>query len=94
MAKPHSPFSGIDNYLPADTGAIRAMAVGEATPDQQSRALKFIVETLCATYDLSYRETDRDTAFVEGRRFVGTQIVKHTRLDLERVVQLKGTKNG
>ena len=62
-----------------DLGALRALARGDALPHQQTRILKFIVEKLCLTYDVSYRpgglEGDRETSFAEGRRFVGTQIV-------------------
>lgn len=62
-----------------DIGALRALARGDAMEHQQIRALKFIVEGLAATYQQSFRpgglEGDRETAFAEGRRFVGTQIV-------------------
>jgi hypothetical protein len=62
-----------------DLGALRALERGDALPHQQIRALKFIVEGLAMTFQQSYRpgglEGDRETAFAEGRRFVGTQIV-------------------
>lgn len=62
-----------------DVYAIQALAMGNANDLQQKRALDFIIG-LCGTYDLSYRpggqEGDRDTAFAEGKRFVGLQIVK------------------
>ena len=61
------------------------MSRGVATAEQQVRALTFIVEQLSAYYDLSYCDSDRDTAFVEGRRFVGGQIVQHTKLKLENI---------
>jgi len=63
----------------ADIAALQACARGMATPDQQKRAITWLVEKGAATYDLSYRpgtEGDRDTVFAEGRRFVGLQIVK------------------
>lgn len=67
------------SYDPADVSAIQALVVGNATPDQQKRALTWIIEKACATYNTSYRpgglEGDRDTAFAEGRRFVGTRLV-------------------
>ena len=67
----------------ADASAIQALERGEATPEQQKRALKWIVETASSTYDLSYRpESERDTAFAEGRRFVGLNIVKLLKLQL------------
>jgi hypothetical protein len=67
----------------ADAHAIQRLASGEATPDQQKRALRYVVETLCATYDLPYRpESARDTDFALGRMFVGQQIVKLTKINL------------
>jgi hypothetical protein len=62
-----------------DAGAIQALQRGDATPDQQQHALKFIVHTLAATYDGSFRsgpDGDRVTAFAEGKRHVGLAIVK------------------
>lgn len=62
-----------------DAGAIQALQRGDATPDQQQHALKFIVNSLAATYDGSFRpgaDGDRVTAFAEGKRHVGLAIVK------------------
>jgi hypothetical protein len=65
------------DYADADAFALQALQRGEANPDQQVRALKYVVETICGTYDLSFRpESERETCFAEGRRFCGTQIVK------------------
>lgn len=70
-------------YEKADVSAVKALAAGTATEEQQKRALKWIIETTCATYDLSYRpSSDRDTTFAEGRRFVGLQIVKALHIDM------------
>lgn len=69
-----------------DAGAIQALSQGRAEPYQQVRALKFIVESLCATYDLSFRaENPHETSFAEGKRFVGLQIVKLTNANLARL---------
>ena len=66
----------------AVTLAIKGLANGTANDAQQKRALNWIVETLCGTYDLSYRPlSDRDTAFAEGRRFVGLQLVKEIKIN-------------
>lgn len=72
------------SYEPADATAIQALMDGNAESHQQQRALKWIIEVLCGTYDLSYRpgeEGRRDTDFAEGKRFCGSQIVKLTRLN-------------
>lgn len=69
----------------ADASAVQAMAHGRATEDQQRRGMKFIVEKLCGTYDLSFRhgvDGDRATALHEGRRFVGLQLTKFINLNL------------
>lgn len=66
--------------------AIKGLAAGTASPEQQQRALKWIIEQACATYDLSYRpDSDRETAFAEGRRFVGLQLVKALKIDLSKI---------
>jgi hypothetical protein len=71
-------------YDDADTYAIKALAAGVANEGQQKRALDWIINTLCGTYDLSYRpESDRDTAFAEGKRHVGLQLVKQVKLILK-----------
>lgn len=67
----------------ADAGAIQALMRGEAEPHQQQRALTYIIEKLCGTYDMSYRPSgDRDTCFAEGKRFVGNRIVFLTKVNL------------
>lgn len=82
--KPNGPWVPAD-YDIADAGAIQALGRGDATPEQQKRALKWLIEKACGTYDLSYRpgeEGRRDTDFAEGKRFVGSQVVKMLNLNL------------
>jgi len=89
------PRKGSDPWLPvaydkADAAAIQALRRGEATAGQQLRAIEFIVEVICARNDMSFRpgpEGDRDTAFAEGRRFVGNQIVKLAKLPLGKLAE-------
>jgi hypothetical protein len=73
----------------ADAQAVQAMVRGQANSDQQMRVLALLINGVCGTYDLSYRpDGDRDTAFAEGKRFVGLQLVKLTAVnisELERV---------
>jgi hypothetical protein len=67
-------------YEPADIGAVRAVYNGEAEPHQQRRAMEWIMNNACEIKELSYRPDGEggfgDTAFAEGRRFVGIQIAK------------------
>lgn len=52
------------------------MNAGKASDGQQRLALKWIIERLCGTYDLSYRpDSERDTVFAEGKRRVGLQLI-------------------
>ena len=75
-------------YVKADVVALQAWSRGEATPDQQKRSAEFILETICDRTGMSYRpglDGDRDTAFAEGRRFVGNQIVKLVNFPLSKL---------
>lgn len=76
------------HYEIEDAGAIQALLRGDAAEHQQKRALAYIIETLCGTYDMSFRPTgDRDTCFAEGKRFVGNQLVKLSKLNLSKLTQ-------
>lgn len=74
-----------------DAGALKALARGDADAGQQQRALKWIIESAAGTYDLSFRPDPHQTAFAEGRRFVGLQVVKLLKIDLP---ALKERKHG
>lgn len=82
----HAPWKPADYQL-ADVSAFQALVRGEASPDMQKRAVKWLVEA-AGTYDLSYRPGpggDRDTVFAEGKRFMGQQVVKLINLDLAKL---------
>ena len=69
-------------YEIKEAAAIQALAQGTATADQQRWALEWIVNSACGTYDSEYRSNDREHAYVSGKRNVGLQIVKLTKLNL------------
>ncbi len=69
-----APFLPPD-YQVADACALQALVKGEATPDQQKRAINWIVNEACDTYGFQYRTDPCDHAFGSGRRFSGQQIV-------------------
>jgi len=75
-----TPTYAPPKYEKADVTALIALAQGAATDFQQKRIIDLIVNRICETYGLSFRpggtEGDRETAFAEGKRFVGLQIVK------------------
>lgn len=60
-----------------DVAAIKALASGAATEDQQKRALHFILVDVCKVDDEPYcpgEDGNRDTAYALGKRRVGTYI--------------------
>lgn len=69
-------------YDLATVMAIRALLSGTANEGQQKAGMDWIITKAANLYDMSYRP-DKDggaraTEFHEGRRFVGSQIVKMT----------------
>ena len=72
------------SYTAIDVTNIQALQKGEASPEQQARALKWIIESACKTYDLPYRpgtEGQRDTDFACGMQHVGYTIVKMLKIN-------------
>jgi hypothetical protein len=56
--------------------AIKAIARGEASPDQQVTALNWIISECAGTYEgVYFPESVRQSDFASGKRFVGNQIV-------------------
>ena len=65
-------FPGADKQ---DVLAIKSLGAGVANEGQQILALKWIVEKACGLYEMSFNEdSERLTAFAEGKRFVGACI--------------------
>lgn len=73
-------------YELADVSAIQGLSRGDATPDQQRRALDWILYGACRLRDEPYRpggtDGERDTAFALGQANVGRQIAKLMTLPL------------
>ena len=68
---------------PGVAAALQALEKGSANLHQQKLALNWLIHKCCRTYDLSYRPgRDGETAFAEGRRFVGLQLVRVLALKL------------
>ncbi len=69
-------------YKKSDILAIQALLTGTANEQQQKRALSFIIEDLCKTYDMPYRpgpDGPRETDFAMGKIYVGQQLIKLTK---------------
>lgn len=80
-------------YTEADHAAIQAVAEGLANPEQQKRAIRWIVESAAGVQTLSYGTDPHATAFAEGKRFVGLQIYKLIRLRLDVTRRLSSKDN-
>lgn len=84
MKKVPAPWAPAE-YEAADITAIQACIVGEAAPEQQIRAMKWVIEKASAYMDMPFRpggeDGRRDTDFACGRMFVGQQVVKLSRLN-------------
>ena len=83
---PHTPVIP-PAYLPpkweiADVAAIQACYDGSATPEQQKRAIDWIVYQACCTDEVEYRPDQREHVLASGRRFVGLQVRKLMGLNL------------
>ena len=79
-------------YELADASALQALVRGNATKEQQQRAVNWVINSAADTYGLDYRQNDRDHAFGAGRRFVGMQIVKMLKLNTAALVKVTKKK--
>lgn len=77
--------------------ALQALGQGNANEGQQKLALNWIIQDASGAYELSYRSDadggERETAFAEGRRFVGLQTVKLLKMTGKMIEALR-SKNG
>lgn len=72
-----------ENYnLIQQVSALQALNRGDATADQQHRALKYIIEQIAVTDESTYRTDPYDHAFCSGRRAVGLKIRELLEVDL------------
>lgn len=75
-------------YDEATAFAFKALASGTANDGQQKAVVDYIL-AVSGAYDLSYRPDamggDRATAFAEGKRFVGLQLIKMMNLPVGRI---------
>lgn len=78
------------SYEDADVMAVKALAAGTANEGQQRRALAFVVNRLARANELSFRpESQRESDFAEGRRFVGLQLRKLVELSVDMLLTEK-----
>lgn len=77
MSSPKNPAFFLCAWEVADISAVQALERGDASPEQQKRALNWIIRSAAATYDNTFFPGQPDaSAFSAGRRFVGLELVK------------------
>jgi hypothetical protein len=94
MTPKRAPSYFLAPWEPADASAIQALQRGEADAAQQKRALDWIIKTAAGTYNVSFQPGVPDaTAFAEGRRFVGIEIVKLLHINPRAFVKEQNVSN-
>ena len=68
-------------YKAADISSVQQLERGTATPEMQIRFLNWMITEVCGTYDQSYVKDTHETAFNEGKRFVGNTLIKMLKLE-------------
>lgn len=90
MKKAPEPWGSFEPD-PADLAAVKALVAGVANEGQQKAVLALIINRLCGTYDLSFRPGGlagvRASDFAEGKRYVGNQLVRLTKLVIKQKPQ-------
>ncbi len=70
-ADTRAPYEPVETEM-AEIGAIKALIEGSASEYQQKLFVGWL-KRATAVGEMSYRPSERDTAFAEGKRFVGLQ---------------------
>jgi len=86
-----NPIEPPDHKI-ADVVAIQDVMDGKANEQQQVRAMKYIIEVLCGTYDFAFRPDQRLTDVALGKQFVGKQLVTMIKLNREYLKQKEAKK--
>lgn len=77
-----------------DGYALQALERGEATPEQQQRALRWIVEVACMAYQDTFDiDNERKSSHMQGRRFVGLAIIQAIKLNMQAVKKAREKNN-
>lgn len=93
-AAAHAPYLPAE-FEVADAAALQALARGQATAEQQRRALDWVMFKASDYLNEPFRpgglDGERDTIFAIGRGFVGRQVAKLINLNLS---NWRGGKDG
>ncbi len=83
IAKKPTANQYLPDWEPADALALQALQRGDASPDQQIKALEWILYKAAGTNEEHYAKGlngDRDTAYGLGRAYVGRVIITLTNM--------------
>lgn len=69
--------------------ALQAVWAGTATEGQQIKALSFIIDGLCDRSSNQYFESERDTSFALGKKFVGDHIAGAINAKVGKIKEIK-----
>lgn len=69
-------------WLLHEVAAVQALGRGEADADQQKLALDFVILKLANTYGDTFDPDSRVSAFNDGKRKVGQELVMSLKLNL------------
>lgn len=87
---PFFPYPWADN-IPVVL-AMKAMKEGKASGPQQQMVMQALL-SVTGYHDMSYRpDNTHDTAFAEGKRFVGSQILKMVNMSNDAIEEAKRRK--
>lgn len=71
-------------FEPKHVGAAKAFKTGTASPHQQQLLWNYLMMDICKVGALSFRSgSDRDSAFADGKKYVGYVLQKMTELILK-----------
>lgn len=93
LRKPKTPAHRPWHPAPYDVPtiyALKALAKGTANEGQQKRVLEWLINAVARTYDASFfPDSERESAYAEGRRAVGLELVKLLNLPTSAIAAIK-----
>jgi hypothetical protein len=81
-----TPYAPVE-YEAQNVSAVQLLQQGECPEHLQQEFLRWLIEDVARTYDQSYRVDPYNTAFAEGKRFVGNTVVKMLKLKASKVAE-------
>lgn len=74
--------------------AVKGLVGGAAIPAQQTAFVNWLLFEVCRKDDLAYRpDSDRDTSFAEGKRYVAIQFLRAFNMTADQLAEMRATEN-